>query len=247
MHCAVMSVVILYHCCYYCCCWRSDLGSVYSAEVIGHPEVEGRNPRLPWKPPRQGNVAVNGVVAMETRRKVERRNEEERWRKLFPEIKKCVIVIARQSFDGLPKLKRAKDRTRREEERRGRLRSADPEPKPDWMQPVELDGGGEVGFTSFVKKVEVKMQPKPIHANGAKRPGLLRLSQSPDVTSHPADPAHHHHTVQSEDEMEHWRQIAQSGGGIGYSSQWETDHDYCLSVKEPDTPGTPTSQSLDAR
>lgn len=189
------------------------------------------------------------MVTMETRRKVEKRNEEERWRKLFPEIKKCVIVIARQSFDSLLRLKQEKAGKRGKEWWGGRLRSADPEPKPDWMKPVEMDGtgGGEVGFTSFVKKVEVKMQPKPVQANGTKRPGLLRLKQNPDVMSHPDDPAHLHQMVESEDEMEHWRQITQSGKGIGYSSQPETDHNYCLNAKEPDTPGTPNSQSLDAR
>lgn len=213
---------------------------------MGHPEVEERNLHPPWKLRRRGNGSVNGVAAMETRRKVEKTKEEERWRKLFPEIKKCAIVIARQSFDNLNmlKLKREKDG---EEERGGRRRSGDPEPKPDWAEPVELDGvgGGEVRFTRFVKKVEVKIQPKHVCANGTRRPAQLRLRQSPDVTSRPADPAHRHHAVQSDDEME---QITQSCKEISNNiSKSGTDHNYSLKTTEPDTPGTPSSQSLDAR
>lgn len=216
---------------------------------MGHPEVEERNLHPPWKHPGKGNGSVNGVVPMETRRQVEERKEEERWRKLYPEIKKCVIVIARQSFDDLNmlKLKREEDGKRREEERGGRRRSGDPEPKPDWVGPVELDGvgGGEVRFTRFVKMVEVKIQPKHVRYNGTRRPGQLRLSQSPDVTSDPADPAHRHHAVQSDEEME---QIAQSRKEISNNiSQSGTDHNYSLNTKEPDTPGTPSSQSLDTR
>lgn len=214
----------------------------------------------PMENPSKRDVGVNGVVTMETRRKAEERKEEERWRKLYPEIKKCVIVIARQSLDRLNvlKLKQEKNGERREEEGGGRWRSGDPEQRPDWMEPVEQDesgGGGEVRFTRFVKKVEVKVWPNHAPANGARGPrgrswgsGLLRLRQSPDVTTDPADPAHRPRRLQSEGVMERWRRITQSHEEINDNiNQSETDHNHSLNAIETDTPGTPNSQSQDAR
>lgn len=146
-----------------------DLTQDLFIQVTGHPEVVDRNRRPSWKPmenPSKRDVSINGVITMETRRKAEERKEEERWRKLYPEIKKCVIVIARQSLDRLNalKLKQEKNGERREEEGGGRWSSGDPEPRPDWMEPVEQDesgGGGEVRFTRSVKKVGVKVWPEP--------------------------------------------------------------------------------------
>lgn len=57
--------------------------AAYPAEVQRHPDVGDETCCPTWKP-------AERVVTMETRRK-----EEERWRKVCPEMKKCVVLIRR--------------------------------------------------------------------------------------------------------------------------------------------------------
>ncbi|XP_044068067.1 uncharacterized protein LOC122883434 isoform X2 [Siniperca chuatsi] len=230
-------------------------------DVRGRPEVEDKDLHPPCEPqetPNKRDVSNNEAVTMETRMAAEptKKKEEERWRELYPEIKKCVIVITRQRLDRLDvlKLKQEKDG-----ERRGGGRSGDPEPSSDWMEPLELDdSGGGRRFRRFVKKVDVKVQANHAPANSTRRTrgrprrsGLLRLrqSQSPDVT---ADPAHHCCSLQSTGQMERWRRIRRNDKEINNNiSQSDADHNYSLTSKGPDTPDaagdTPNSQSQDVR
>lgn len=61
----------------------------------------------------QETPTINGAVTMATRRVEEKptrkKEEEERWRKLFPDLKKCAIVIDRQKLDRLDVLKLNRD------------------------------------------------------------------------------------------------------------------------------------------
>ncbi|CAK6980454.1 DNA ligase 1-like isoform X2 [Scomber scombrus] len=109
------------------------------------------------------NRSINGGVAVETELEEEtrRKKEKERWKQLFPEIKKCIIVITRSRPEKLDMLKLKEERRKEEEEKEegeeeGGGKSADPEPACDWMKPLELH---DVSNKSkrFVKKVEVKV------------------------------------------------------------------------------------------
>lgn len=98
-----------------------------------------------------------------------KKTEEDRWRELYPEIKKCVIVIARLRLDRAKvKLKQVKNGERMSVE--GPRRGAG-EPSPDWMEPVELDDSDcEGGFRSFVKKLRVRVRGNYAAANGSRKP-----------------------------------------------------------------------------
>lgn len=177
---------------------------------------------------------------METRRVEEKpmrkKEEEERWRQLFPDIKKCAIVIHRQKFDRLGVLKLKQDKGG------GGRRSGDPVPGCDWMEPLEWDNiCSSSRLRRFVKKVEVKVQENNAPANGSRRPrggargsNVLRLSA--DVIT--AGPAHRLLC-----RRESWR----TGNECSKSKEDENDdHNYSLSTRGPDTPDG-NNQSPQAR
>lgn len=191
--------------------------------LSGRPEVEDEELRP---------HCAGGVVTMETRRveeekptKKKKEEEEERWRKLFPEIKRCVILIPRNTLEVM-KVKQE------EEEEGGGVRSADPEPHFDWMEPLEPGGGG--GGGRFVKKVEFKVQANLRLSDMPRRP----LKQSSDVIT--ADPAHrlqqhgteNKHTTENNEEEDD-EHITPS----------ETDHNYTRLTHTPDN----NSQSQEPR
>lgn len=180
------------------------------------------------------SLSINGTVTVETREAEEtRRKEEERWRQLYPEIKKCVVVIARQKLDKLDVLKQKEERRKEEEVGGGGWRSSDPEPDFDWMKPLEMDDiSGR--FRRFVKKVEVKVSSNhtPDNRCGSPNRGVLRLRHG-DVTT---DSAHRHHL--------------RSRSVINNVCHSKTDHDYSLvapSAKGDPNRDTPNSQSENAR
>ncbi|KAM8754671.1 uncharacterized protein AB9X84_011413 isoform 3-T4 [Acanthopagrus schlegelii] len=186
---------------------------------------------LPWKPGGTG-------------KRNQRRRQEDRWRKLYPEIKKCVIVIARLRLDRAKvKLKQVKNGERMSVE--GPRRGAG-EPSPDWMEPVELDDSDcEGGLRSFVKKLRVRVRGNYAAANGSRKPrgrprgaGLLRLGQcqSCDVTADPVD------ITDPAILMERWRQFRLNDKQISISQS----EAYSLNFKAPDTPDRPNGQSQDA-
>ncbi|XP_017259847.1 histone-lysine N-methyltransferase 2B-like [Kryptolebias marmoratus] len=109
------------------------------------------------------------IVTMETRTLEE---EEEHWRRLFPDIKKCVIVIC-------PSPSQLK--MKREDRRRSKqVRSCDPGPQLDWMKPLESNHGVNKSMR-FVKKVKVQAEHAP--DDGPWKPQKrLRLARCPSVT-----------------------------------------------------------------
>ncbi|XP_041860722.1 methyl-CpG-binding domain protein 1a isoform X2 [Melanotaenia boesemani] len=112
------------------------------------------------------------VVSMTTQRMEE---EEERWRKLFPDIKKCRIMIVRPPLEQLRAWKWR---------RWGHhCRPHDSGTDCDWMQPLEpqeCDGRSK----SFVKKVEVRFQAQHAPEDRQGRPHRqLSLKQSSDVNT----------------------------------------------------------------
>ncbi|KAM4570689.1 uncharacterized protein V3H82_010490 [Fundulus diaphanus] len=90
------------------------------------------------------------VSTMETRR-VEEEEEEERWRRLFPDIRKCSIVLVRPRADPL----KVWSLTGTERRRSKRVRTRDVTSDWDWMEPLDPENG-ESRTKRFVKKVEVK-------------------------------------------------------------------------------------------
>lgn len=199
---------------------------------------------------------------METRRDSEKepakKTGEDGWRELYPEIKKCVIVIARLRLDRVNvKLKQVKDGERMSV---GGRRGRSCEPSPDWMAPVDLDDTDcEGGFRSFVKKVKVRVPGNYGAANGSRKPrgrprraGLLRLErcQSCDVTADPVDitdPAHYCCTPQSTRLKERGRRIRLNDQQISVNISQSDANIYSLNSKVPDTPDTPNGQSQDTR
>ncbi len=197
---------------------------------------------------------------METKRKMEemRREEEKKWLKLYPEIKKCVIIIHRQRFNRLNvlKLKQKTDGERGEDEGGGGKRSDDQKHHCDWMKPLEHDeSDDECRLRSFVKKVEVTVGANCTPASGPRRPrgghresGLLRITQCPDVTFDPVDSAHHHSSLESKSALKSLKQISNDKqmDQSNKMSQTDTDHNYSIITKVPDTPDTASSQPQDA-
>lgn len=150
------------------------------------------------------------MVTMETRRQ-----EDERWRRLFPEIKECVIVVARPS----PRQLETMTDTRR---RSKRLRSCDPGPTWDWMEPLKMNHGDKRS-RRFLKKVKFQAALE----DGLGKPqNRLRLTH--------CGSAHRHlHVIQTDDE--------------DFSEERSPDdHNYCLQTQTPDSPER-NSQSQDAR
>ncbi|XP_044206386.1 DNA ligase 1-like isoform X2 [Thunnus albacares] len=177
--------------------------------------------------------SIRGAVAMDTEAEEKRRKREERWMKLYPEIKKCVIVITRPSPEKLAMLKLKEERREEEEEEeveeeeeKGGGRSGDPEPDCDWMKPLELN---DIGDRRFVKKVEVKVSHAPANRRGKPCGDVLRLRHD-DVTTDPA----------------HRRQLRSRSVN---NSQSTTEHNYSVvatPVKDDPDGDTPNSQSQDA-
>nr|XP_020470624.1 uncharacterized protein LOC109968598 isoform X3 [Monopterus albus] len=213
-----------------------DLGAGFEleAEKQGCPEVEEKELRTYCKPqrtPTKGDISITGAVTMETRgleeEKLPKKMEEEevqRWRELFPEIKKCMIVVVRHKFDKLNVLKQKQE----EEE----VRSHDPEPVSDWMEPLEPgDDSSSCGrLKRFVKKVEVKVKANHVPVNRPRRPcgrhrgsAVLKLRQSCDVIS--VNPTHR---------QRHLHKRTKENNNIIDPS--ETDHNYSLNNKLPDSP-----------
>ena len=131
-----------------------------------------------------------------TARRVEKK-EEERWRRLFPDIKKCTIVMVRLRPEQL------------KQGGGGKVRSHDLRPGADYMQPLEpsdCDGSSQ----SYVKKVEVRVQAERAPDSGPGRP-RRRLRQCPDVT---AGSAHQRpHDKENNDDFS--------------NNLSNTDHSYC--------------------
>ncbi|XP_039459930.1 uncharacterized protein LOC120435088 isoform X1 [Oreochromis aureus] len=154
---------------------------------------------------------------------MEEKKEDERWRKLFPDMKKCVIVITRTRLDqtNLSKLK--------EEEQGGCARSRDRE------QDFKLK--------RFVKKVEFKGQAHRASADDPRgichrlrRSSVLWLTHCSDVISDPAHRCGLHRR----------RKENRCDANNNRSNRSGVEHNYCLKIKVPDTPDG-NSQSQDSR
>lgn len=170
---------------------------------------------------------------METRRLKEKparkKEEEERWTQLFPDLKKCVIVIHRHKLDRLNMSKLKRD------EGGGGMRSGAPVPGSDWMEPLEWDDCGGGRLRSFVKKVEVQethaSANEPRSHHGSAR-GMLRLTA--DVIT--PVPAHRRLYQRENKSREHENDDMKPS---------ETDHNYSVN-RGLDTPDG-NSQSPQAR
>lgn len=152
------------------------------------------------------------LVTMETRRV-----EEERWRRIFPEIRKCSVVLVRPR----PEQLKAWSLRRTERRRSQRVRSREPTAGWDWMEPLEAENGDHAA-KRFVKKVEVKV-PTDAPEEGLRNPhSRIRLTHCPESAT---DSAHSH--------------------GTDYLSREEPDgdHNYCRGSDTPDC----RSQSQEAR
>lgn len=197
---------------------RSDPDFVSTAEVTGLPELEKKEIHSSNNHQEAGwGISISGVVTMEEKK------EDERWRKLFPDMKKCVIVITRTRLDqtNLSKLK--------EEEQGGCARSRDRE------QDFKLK--------RFVKKVEFNGQAHRASADDPRgichrlrRSSVLWLTHCPDVISDPAHRCGLHRR----------RKENRCDANNNRSNQSGAEHNYCLKIKVPDTPDG-NSQSQDSR
>ncbi|MEQ2192697.1 hypothetical protein XENOCAPTIV_015669, partial [Xenoophorus captivus] len=149
------------------------------------------------------------VVSMETRRVV----EEEQWRRLFPDIRKCSVVIVR------PPAEQLKVWNLRGTERRSskRVKSRDLMLNWDWMEPLEPENGGS-GAKRFVKKVEVKIAAERASEDETgKAKSTLRLTHCQEAAS---DSAHCHLHNSDRDDLS--KELPQR------------DHNYCLDSNPPE-------------
>ncbi|XP_072222439.1 uncharacterized protein [Leuresthes tenuis] len=142
-----------------------------------------------------------------TARRVEKaEEEEERWRRLFPDIKTCTIVLERPRPEQLMAWKL------KQWGRGSRVRSHDLRPGVDHLEPLEPPDGRS---QSYVKKVEVRVQAEPAPDSGPERP---RRRLCTDVTAGSA------HQRPHDEENSH-----------DFSNNLSTmDHTYC--VEDSDTP-----------
>lgn len=174
---------------------------------------------------------------------MKKEEEEERWRQLFPDIKKCVILIPRQNLDRLDMVKL------KHKQGEGGRRPGSPQPGSDWMEPLELDNNcGDGRLRRFVKKVEVKVQENNTTANGSRRrrgkargSDVLRLSA--DVIT--ADPTHcrFHRQESWKKQNKRTKSVKDEKDNIISPG---VDHNYSLNAGGPDTPDR-NSQSSRAR
>ncbi|XP_013884387.1 uncharacterized protein LOC106532788 isoform X1 [Austrofundulus limnaeus] len=177
-----------------------------TAELTEHPEGAELHPNR--KP-----IRKDAVVTW--------KQEEEGWRRKFPDIKECVIVVVRLSSSQL--------KTMEGRRRSKRIRSRDPWPEGDWMQPLELNGIGT--STSFVKKLEVKFQSELDSADWPWKPQRsLKLTRCPSVSPGSAHRHPHINNTNNED-FNH--------------EQKPADHNYCLHMETPSSPEF-SSQSQDS-
>lgn len=139
-----------------------------------------------------------------------RRQEEEQWRQLFPDIKECVIAMVHPSSSQLTTLTENRRRSKR-------VRSCDPTPTWNWMEPLKMNHGDNKP-RSFLKKV--KFQAAPEDAPG-KPQNRLRLTH--------CDSAH--------------RQLHANNPNNEY---FKDEHNYCLQTRTPNSPER-NSQSQDTR
>lgn len=164
------------------------------------------------------------MVAMEARSWEEKKKweeEEERWRRLFPDIRRCAVVIDRPATENL-KMWGMKQRCYSG-------RSHDPsQPDWDWMQPLERCGCGRA--KRFVKKLEVRLQLDKAPEDAPGRPqSTLRIKHCPDASFDSAHWLLHRHKID----------------GYNFSKDpTQMDHSYCLFTEPPNTHDS-NSQSQD--
>ncbi|XP_047221834.1 uncharacterized protein LOC124868499 isoform X2 [Girardinichthys multiradiatus] len=162
------------------------------------------------------------VVSMETRRVV----EEEQWRRLFPDIRKCSVVIVR------PPAEQLKVWNLRGTERRSskRVRSRDLMLNWDWMEPLEPENSGS-SAKRFVKKVEVKIAAERASEDETGKPkSTLRLTHCLEAAS---DSAHCHLHNSDRDDLS--KELPQR------------DHNYCLDSNPPEGNSQSEETSLMSR
>ncbi|XP_038154391.1 uncharacterized protein LOC119792020 isoform X2 [Cyprinodon tularosa] len=111
--------------------------------------------------------------------KTRRMEEEERWRRLFPELRNCSIVVIR------PRAEQLKMWEQRGSERRSslRVRSRNLMSNWDWMEPLE-PGNGDGRTKRFVKKVQVKLAAENVPEDSPGKPqSRLTLKHCPEAAS----------------------------------------------------------------
>ncbi|XP_068181752.1 neurofilament heavy polypeptide-like isoform X2 [Antennarius striatus] len=175
------------------------------------------------------SISITGV---ETKRSVQ---EEEKWMKLFPEIKKCLVAIPRQRF----RMLNQNEGRGMEEEVVGRKSSGDPETTNNiWLQPLEVNNMYSKVRVRYVrKKVNVKMN----HIRASSR---LQPRESPAVNT---DQTHRWCLRSSTGcclkcTMECYRPNAHSKKETDcYFNHAETDHNY--SINPNYTSDAPNGQS----
>ncbi|KAM4737662.1 methyl-CpG-binding domain protein 1a isoform 3-T3 [Anableps anableps] len=151
-----------------------------------------------------------------------RREEEERWRRLFPDIRKCSVVVLRPPAEQLKVWILGGTERRRSK----RVRSRDPTSDWDWMEPLDLENGGG-GTKGFVKKVEVNA---PADEPG-KPQSRLRLTHRPEAGSdsaHRDDLSDHNYCLGSSTPERN----SQSQEARPPSSEGHGDGDRCCSPAE---------------
>ncbi|XP_034027743.1 methyl-CpG-binding domain protein 1a isoform X2 [Thalassophryne amazonica] len=220
---------------------------------------------------------INGAVTMETMDRVKEAvkvKEETRWEQMYPQLKKCVIVVGRERLKKLEgfKLSVKNNKMSKKDEHS--------ETKFDWMEPLEMDvdkkGRGRPRriiyeeLKTFVKKVKVSVPESHANTNSAARvlrPPVLRLHHFPnpdgtinsDILS-PTESSFGHlgrnrrvfrhkkynNGISENNSKEKVNSDHQVSNDV---SQSETDHNYSLAINMQDKLGVeehePCSQSQD--